>query len=528
MQLAQLPNILRGQRAPKGGASAGQKRKRTIAKTANQADGEGDERRFGGGRRIREDEEEEERSPEVPAAVTSEEQHTTPIFHPPAVPPQISSIPTTGSELAHPIEMGPEFDQYAHDLGLVLATFWGSHPNISASLDSLDGAGDLSDVVYNHLPTSRLSGSGLSPSSFHLDLGSAGHLENYGPQSHSKPINHPLPPRSAHEFYIKNTPLDSKFIGMGSVGSTIFESLRHSSSQGRSMESKILNHLVRGIQHVDEVSVLTPFRAPPLPQREFAEQGVKAYYDFVHLLYPLVEGEFFRCWHQLYESPGTISAAIYSRFCLVVSIGSLTSPLHSNTQTWETAKILQEQIWSLNDQVMAVPFMESAQVMLLHTVFFLTCGKTGIAWVTCGMAIRITQSLGLHQKTPPQLGLNAENILLRSRLWSVAYTLDAFLSLSEGRPPATTSPPNLELSQSISEHGSSILAIDRPDSYIHDWDIGLAMIANEVHLLLRDSGSPIGALSRITRLIVPIALSSCFLRPKLINSIMKSTRIIGQ
>ncbi|KAB8204014.1 fungal-specific transcription factor domain-containing protein [Aspergillus parasiticus] len=469
----------------KGSETAGRKRKRPPTRaSATQHD------------------EVEERPHPAPVTTTGEEQRATAA---PQLPPALSSepaqmpdpwIPTSEPDMAHPVEMAPDFDQYAHDLGLVFAPLWPSNSHLSTSLDELDGADEaVSGISYNHLPTPRLSGEGPSASSFPLDLPQLG---NFGPQSHSELVDHPLPPQSAHELFLKKGPLDSKFIGMGSVGSTIFECLRHSSStHGGSMESTILSHLVRGIQHVDEMALSTPFRTPPLPERDFAEQGVKAYYDFVHLLYPIMESPFFQEWRHIYDNPSALSAAVYSRFCLVVAIGNLASPSRSDTDSWETAKLLQEQTWSVIDQVMANPFMESTQVLLLHTVFLLYCGKTGIAWMTCGMAIRTAQSLGLHQQTPSQLELSAERIHLRSRLWSVAYTLDAFLSLSEGRPPATTVPPNLELSRSIPEPEGSSLAMDRPGIYIHDWDIGLAMIANEVHLLLKDSASLNSALAHI-------------------------------
>lgn len=267
------------------------------------------------------------------------------------------------------------------------------------------------------------------------------------------------------------------------------------------MESEILDHLVHGIRHVDELALSTAFENPPLPERDFAERGVQAYYDFLHLLYPIMEVDFLNGWHQAYDDNSfTMSPAAYSRFCLVVSVGNLVSASRPDTDTRETAQQLQEQTWSLIDRVMASPFLESMQVMLLHTVFLLHCGKTGIAWMTCGMAVRIAQSLGLHQHTPPQLGLSAEHISLRSRLWSVAYTLDAFLSLSEGRPSAITGSPNLGLSRRLSEQEYPPVATKSPVIFVHDWDIGLAVIANQLLTLMKNSESLVGTLARIAEI----------------------------
>lgn len=431
---------------------------------------------------------------EQPISPVPQAQATLPIE-----PTQFRSpwIPASESEIAHHIELAPDFDQYAHDLGLVLAPFWPSSSHLPAAWDDLDGDGGISAIPYQHLPTPRLSDEEPSTSVFHsLDLPTT-QMGAFDQQSQSEP----LPSRSAHELFLRKGPSDSKFIGMGSVGSTIFECLRHSmSAQGGSMESTILDHLVRGIQHVDELATSIPSQTPPLPERDFAEQGVKAYYDFIHLLYPIMEIEFLREWRQIYDTGNALSPTAYSRFCLVVAVGNLVSPSDSDSDRRETARRLQEQTWSLIDQVMAAPFLESTQVMLLHTVFLLYCGKTGIAWTTCGMAVRIAQSLGLHQYTPSQLGLNPERINLRSRLWTVAYTLDAFLSLSEGRPPAITGSPNLGSPGSISDQEFPSVATELPTINIHDHYVGLSMIANEVYPLLKHSQSLGSTLTRIAEI----------------------------
>ncbi|KAL3481304.1 hypothetical protein BJX99DRAFT_271242 [Aspergillus californicus] len=405
--------------------------------------------------------------------------------------------------LVQPSDIAPEFDQYAHDLGLVLAPFWPQQsPPPLPFTSGLDAAADesLSSICSYpaHLPTPRLSDGGPSTSLFQgLDLTQTMHGSPFASASHPPAMDMP-PSRSAHELFLRKGTSDTKFIGMGSVGSTISECLRYSvSTHGGSMESTILAHLVNGIRHVDELSLSTPFEHPPLPDKEFAERGIQAYYEFLHLLYPIMEAEFLHDWRLFYDDSNAISSPVtYCRFCLVVLVGNIVSPLRSNRDNWETAQRLHEQTWSLLDRVMASSFMESMQVMLLHTIFLLYCGKTGIAWMTCGMAVHIAQSLGLHQNAAPQLGLNAEQVDLRIKLWSVAYALDAFLSLSEGRPSAITGPPNLG-SQRLA--GSGYVPLDPKLSavYIHDWHISLAEIASSVVSLLKNSESLFSTLAQI-------------------------------
>ncbi|KAL4806519.1 fungal-specific transcription factor domain-containing protein [Aspergillus unguis] len=365
---------------------------------------------------------------------------------------QIEWNPTTQSDMPSLVpEIAPEFDQYAQDLGLVLAPFWPQNTEMALPLTLDLPAESVSSLSYPApLPTPTHSG----PVYQGLDL-----LQSpYGAQ--------PDPPgRSAHEMFLRKGS-DTKFIGMGSVGSTISECLRYSvNNHGGSMESTILAHLVNGIRHVDELSLSTAFQHPPLPEKAFAEQGIQAYHDFVHLLYPIMDGEFAATWRQIYNHD-SLSAISYCRFCLVILVGNIVSPAHSHRDNWQASQRLHEQTWSLLDRVMASPFIESLQVMLLHTVFLLYCGKTGIAWMTCSMAVHIAQSLGLHQHPPPQLGLTPQQTTLRSNLWAVAYTLDAFLSLSEGRPSSITGPPRVER-QSVANSNTAI----------HDWHVSLAKIA---------------------------------------------------
>lgn len=404
-------------------------------------------------------------------------------------------------------DMTADFDQYAHDLGLVLAPSWPPNPLSSLSFHDLDvtedpGAVSSISPYPTHLPTPRLSHVGPSSSVFQsIDTG---HTANPGPfasTSHQRPTGLPHA-RSAHGLFLRQGPTNSKFIGIGSVGSTLSECLRYSiNSHGGSMEDAILNHLVNGIRHVDEIGLSAAFERPPLPERDFAERGILAYYNCLHPLYPVMEENFLDEWYQIYEDSNyALYPVTYSRFCLLVSVGNLVSPSRWDTDTWETARRLQEQTWSLIDRVMASPYMESMQVMLLHSIFLLYCGKTGIAWVTCGMAVRIAQSLGLHQATPPQLKLSAEDIGLRSRLWSVAYTLDAFLSLSEGRPSAIAGSPNVGLSHRSSEQERTAVTAKAPAIPVHDWLVSLAVITNEVTALLNNGESLVGTLAQIAEI----------------------------
>jgi hypothetical protein len=67
--------------------------------------------------------------------------------------------------------------------------------------------------------------------------------------------------------------------------------------------------------------------------------------------------------------------------------------------------------------------------MVAYTVpkvmYLIHFSKSGMAWVLCGLAIRIAQSVGLHRQVLPDMGLPEEDVRVRSQIWWVCYTLDA-------------------------------------------------------------------------------------------------------
>jgi hypothetical protein len=49
-----------------------------------------------------------------------------------------------------------------------------------------------------------------------------------------------------------------------------------------------------------------------------------------------------------------------------------------------------------------------------------------MAWVICGQAVRVAQTLGLHRRSPRDFDLTEEQTSLRSRLWWAGFGLDAY------------------------------------------------------------------------------------------------------
>lgn len=379
--------------------------------------------------------------------------------------------------------VAPEFDQYARELGLVPSSLdWSSMPY---------HAGDGSDEVnfVNLGSTDTLPQLFDPPAVPTINNSNIPQLEaNAATPEVAHQAQHAIP---IPGVFIFKAGADGKFLGPSSIGTTISTCLKYSvASENTGLELKSIDHLVQGIRHVDELGLSASFASstmkPTLPDIDFMEITMAAYTENVHLRYPFMDAGELENWRGMYNDLSQASDPIkLSRLCLLSAIGyrSMASSADINpADTEPMIRTIHEQTWCLITSALASPYMDAVEIMLLHTIYLVYCGKSGIAWITCGTVIRVAQSLGLHRPTPTHLGLRDDQCQRRARVWEVAYALDAFLSLSEGRPPATTDHPANSSSPSplwtFKNWGSS--SVDDLAAEIHVWHLQLAFIANRV------------------------------------------------
>lgn len=162
------------------------------------------------------------------------------------------------------------------------------------------------------------------------------------------------------------------------------------------------------------------------------------FFERVHPIYPVIDEPSFRStWSQMYEAESTNHDCIpFSLFCLVVAIGDANRkpPNDIARQPEQISHNLYEKSWTMLHDCLAVPNLGTVQILLLHCIFHLQCGKPGFAWVLCGLATRVAQAVGLHRRSPEDLDLNDRDVRLRSKLWWVAYRLDGSVILQSFRP----------------------------------------------------------------------------------------------
>ncbi|CZR55558.1 uncharacterized protein PAC_05446 [Phialocephala subalpina] len=299
--------------------------------------------------------------------------------------------------------------------------------------------------------------------------------------------------------------LSSKFIGVNSTGATVASSLRLSIDGQRDIaESDVLSYLIGAVEHTDEVGVSPDFVDTnyQLPDRALAAH---AYFRNVHAIYPIVNDQTLQhSWLQFYESEAPErDPVVYSRFFLLVAIGALSAPRPPDLafSTDAMPQGLYQQAWRMFNDVIARPYASSVQVILLHVIYLIHFSKSGIAWVLCGLAIRIAQSIGLHRKTPPELGLPQEEMRLRSQIWWICYTLDAFLSTTQGRHPAAyDSCCDVELLPLLSNPASPSDTTVRTPPEIYIWYVKLAKIKNTFCNLFGTAESAISRADKVSQL----------------------------
>lgn len=294
---------------------------------------------------------------------------------------------------------------------------------------------------------------------------------------------------------LKKDSRESRYQGLNSIGATLSSCLIYAKNHSPDLgEHSLLQFLIQGISYMDEanICVAPTLHRQDLPIRSFVEHGVGLYWKNIHPRYPIISVELHHSWAQWYDHDGCFSSADPIQFlcvCMMAIIGATSYPTGPTDEMQEMISTLQRRAWSMMDYLLDHPYTGSVQVILLHTIYFTQQGKLGIAWSTCGIALRMAQAIGLHRHTPSDLQLSDEIVRLRARIWWVAYSLDAFLSLCEGRPTGTSS-------DQADAKIEPLKAQECPDcestlgSMIYVWHVTLACLVNQIAGILNHERSP--------------------------------------
>nr|XP_036578627.1 NAD(P)-binding protein [Colletotrichum truncatum]KAF6785922.1 NAD(P)-binding protein [Colletotrichum truncatum] len=230
--------------------------------------------------------------------------------------------------------------------------------------------------------------------------------------------------------------------GLTSVGATMAlcfnDAFRNQNSQ---LGPATVDFLIRAHNYVDEVGLASALGQSmhQLPPRDKAIQMIEEYLKNINSFYPITDKEsLLKLTERLYgPDRGHVGSLDHSFFYLVVSLGALSvgHKYQSSDALDDLYEIMFQRAWSMIHDCIASPCETSLQILLLYVVHHMYMIKDGIAWVLCGFAMRIAQSIGLHREFPEDMDLPEHQIRLRSRLWTIVFSVDAKLSLSQGRSP---------------------------------------------------------------------------------------------
>jgi hypothetical protein len=178
-----------------------------------------------------------------------------------------------------------------------------------------------------------------------------------------------------------------------------------------------------------------------LPNRLAADRLVDAYFKFTHPLNTYLHEYTFRQRYErlwLREDLGGEEAvennlAWFGLVNLIFAFGSVHTKTigHmsiSNKRFFNRAKTL------VLSSLFQVATIELVQALLLMGQYLNSSLELDNSWTVIGLAIRMAQSLGLHQDSTT-LGLTAIDQEVRKRVWWGCFVIDRLLSMKVGRPP---------------------------------------------------------------------------------------------
>ncbi|KAL1634605.1 hypothetical protein SLS56_002299 [Neofusicoccum ribis] len=304
-------------------------------------------------------------------------------------------------------------------------------------------------------------------------------------------------------LFVRKNAVDSNYIGFNSVGATLalcFRDALEGSQAADRAPPNPLRFLIKAGAHVETTDGAAPssLMALDLPPQTAAERAIDgipdplramlaapheadppalagnaaAYFANYNRFQPIVDEDEFRARTGLFHDAPSTRAQLrgpdYALFFLIVAIGLLSErqpPGNAHAEHDGLAGRVYQQAWSLLNDSISCPSESSVQILLLHVSYHYYTVKCGLAWILCGLAVRVAQALGFHRQSPRDMDLSPARIQRQSRLWWIAYSFEAGLALSQGRPPAiaenstdqtTLAPPEgVEMNHSADRHSSS-------------------------------------------------------------------------
>lgn len=174
-----------------------------------------------------------------------------------------------------------------------------------------------------------------------------------------------------------------------------------------------------------------------LPSKAISDEYIKNYFDYAYPLYPFIhKPTFMRTYEEMWlETKPPIDELFYCILNIVFAFGYRLSPFGQTLEENVTANFYFER----SQQYLKFHFMDSGSLLLIQALLltgqFLQ-GTTGLAgcWNIVGLAIRMSQGLGLHMEKAISNRRSYIEQEMEKRLWHGCLLMDKIVSMTFGRP----------------------------------------------------------------------------------------------
>lgn len=234
------------------------------------------------------------------------------------------------------------------------------------------------------------------------------------------------------------------------------------------------------------MSLPFPVSLPAMPGEAALEEYIVIFSQKIQPVYPLLDLDAFRLSlvnlaNKMGRSSGSLNPADYPSLACAYALFSISADEKEGRITEAGTQYLQA-AYFLHANLLAIPYVDSVQALLLLTIALRGRNKDGASWGTLGQAIRMAQSIGLHRYIAPSSSLQniqsvaaAKRADLYSRIWWVAYCLERIMELETGRPSAIQ---DAECDQALPKFNSK--SLDEGSFDYFEALIGLAKLQTQI------------------------------------------------
>jgi hypothetical protein len=212
----------------------------------------------------------------------------------------------------------------------------------------------------------------------------------------------------------------------------------------------IYPYFQQGLAYSIEVPLSFLSSLPPLPTFSKAVEYISTFFSQFYPIYPIIdrlslERSLETLGPKMEQQPQRLSPEDYPSLACLYAVFSIAADELEGRPTSSGATYL-EGAYFLYAHLVALPYVTSVQALLLLAIVLRHRNKDGASLGTLGQAIRIAQSVGLHQympatdvmgSTPGGGNMGVTDMTdLRSRIWWTTYILERAMELETGRPSA--------------------------------------------------------------------------------------------